>query len=163
MNNARHNRRFIKKVIFTCLVLLIVIATQARAQNYLPVNATRNDRTSLFHQSPDSIAIDATILNALFAKTTNTQVALKLHDNMQLDGTVEEVTEKYNGLITALRVKLTNYPGAVLFFSQTLLPAGNYQYRCLIAGKEIQDGYFAISDSPSLLLLKRNINSLRNE
>lgn len=143
-----------------CLFLLISY-TRGNAQKP-PVKEPDTNRPSLFKQMPDKLSCPISDLEGLLQFETGRQVNLSLADNFFFQGIIVSRSNT-DDRIKSIVVRSTNFPGASLTFSKTILEDGTTKYSGLIISFKHADAYEINIEKGQYYFIKKGFYDLVND
>ncbi|HEY6502502.1 MAG TPA: hypothetical protein VIZ28_00885 [Chitinophagaceae bacterium] len=147
-----------------CLSLLLICAS-APAQEKIPVNEPDLNKPKLFSNLPDKIPVNILDLQGLVNTETGKEVSLMLEKNTStgFTGKVVSAASKYNNNIRSVVIRSSNFNGATLTLSSSILANGTVKITGRIISPQHGDLYELQKLNDEYMFIKKNYYDLINE
>jgi len=149
-----------------CLLYACICVTVS-AQNKVPLNQPDYNKPALFNGLPDQIRVDISELQHLFSQPAETgkEISVSFTDKTipVFSGKVISVASKYENTIRTLIIRSSNFSGATLTLSSSILPDGTVRYTGRIISFQHGDLYELQQQNDQYFLIKKKYNDLINE
>jgi len=146
---------------FTCLLFMFTcIFTNAQKP---PVKEPDTERPSLFKQLPQQSNCRINDLQLLLNNSIGTQVNIQIADNLQFQGTVISVANKYDNTVRSVVVRSSNFPGAALTFSKIKKEDGSIYFTGRIISYQHEDAYEIVLANGQYSFVKKGFYDMVND
>jgi hypothetical protein len=148
------------KFLGLCLVCFVA-CIRVSAQNKASFNSFDNNRKpTLFSQLPDRIAIKTQDLEALFNGSTELSIQSSDKKTFTFSGKLVPTASNYNSKIRTLIIRSSNFSGATLTLSSSILPDGTVEYSGRIISFQHGDLLVLQKEKDEYSLIKKNFRDL---
>lgn len=125
-------------------------------------SAANESKPKLFSAIANSFTVDVNQMAELLNKEAGTTVNLALGTAMQFQGTIVSTSNEYDGGLSSIVIRSTNYPGARLTFTRSI-SNGLTVYSGRILSMQHADIFELKSQNGQYLFTKKNLEDLVNE
>lgn len=153
----------LKKMKTIIIAAAIIISNNVSGQFTPPVNEPNYNMRKVFIAVPDSVNMDIALLTAILDRQAGEAVTIKSGTNIIMDGVLQSVTTKYNGVIKTALVSITGSDKILFSFARVMETVDKPVYRGYIIGKNTGDCFELIEKNGQYILVKKEINSHRAE
>lgn len=145
----------------TCLLFMFTcIFSNAQKP---PVKEPDTERPSLFKQLPQQSNCRINDLQLLLNNSIGTQVNIQIADNLQFQGTVISVANKYDNTVRSVVVRSSNFPGAALTFSKIKKEDGSIYFTGRIISYQHEDAYEIVLANGQYSFVKKGFYDMVND
>ena len=145
----------------TCLLFMLTcIFSNAQKP---PVKEPDTERPSLFKQLPQQSNCRINDLQTLLNNSIGTQVNIQIAENLQFQGTVISVANKYDNTVKSVVVRSSNFPGAALTFSKIKKEDGSFYFTGRIISYQHADAYEIVLANGQYSFVKKGFYDMVND
>jgi hypothetical protein len=128
-----------------------------------PVKEPDTERPSLFKQLPQQSNCRINDLQTLLNNSIGTQVNIQIAENLQFQGTVISVADKYDNTVKSVVVRSSNFPGAALTFSKIKKEDGSFYFTGRIISYQHADAYEIVLANGQYTFVKKGFYDMVND
>jgi len=128
-----------------------------------PVKEPDTERPSLFKQLPPQANCRINDLQGLLNNSIGMQVNIQIADNLQFQGTVVSVANKYDNTVKSVVVRSSNFPGAALTFSKIKKEDGSFYFAGRIISYQHEDAYEIVFANGQYSFVKKGFYDMVND
>ena len=143
----------------TCLYLLFTLGAVAQENDHL--NEPDRNKPRIFSDLPERMPIDVSLLTSTRSRAAESPIRLPLAGKVPVvQGRILSTTEKFNGALQTMIVKLDNRAGAIFTLSRITADDGSVTYRGRIVSRQAGDCYELTCENGTYILIKKDYNEM---
>jgi hypothetical protein len=146
-------------------VCMIAPSAFAQTSDAPPMREPDYNKPQLFTSFPEQIPVDIAVFNNLLSSPVGSAIDQNIgtSSSFRFAGHVVSAVSKYENRINSIVIRSTNFNGARLSFTRTLLEDGSITYTGRLISKEHGDVYELQKINNNFVLVKRSYYDLVNE
>lgn len=147
-------------------IVLLICAVNSNAQETAPITEPNYKKPQLFGSLPQNIKVNIQSLKELLKTSNGDAIASDVGNAetaLRFNGQVVSIASKYNNTLKSVVVRLNNYNGARLTFSQVINEDGTTSYTGRIISFEHADAYELQLKDGNYQFVKKKFYDLVNE